>query len=270
MNTITPGRRAYTPEERASIRGLLRRRIIRNQADWSFAAAFVFAVILLWAGVSWRLTLLFSAILGVIVFTGLIFLESQSGALSEIEDMTDDKLEFEKDTLPEKSIPRRVAGGAIGLAMVLIIFAAIGAIGSGAGKLVGFVKKQGGWENVGKTVGEIADAALSKAYCDDLTVAYAGHIYNDPNGDPDYGYQVTVIENNTREAGKLLLEVILHTTEGTWTKGGLVDARSKARQSWLFDFPEPTLKSENGNISANGYCFPGSHTGRTAEKNSQN
>jgi hypothetical protein len=111
------------------------------------------------------------------------------------------------------------------------------------------VEGAGGWNR--------ALVALSTdASCEPVKVETDRHIYKDQNGDPDFGYQITVSLKNPKKAGKVWLQTDLYTQEGTWTKRHTLDMPENTTKAWLIDFPEPTIASEAGEIHAHALCGP--------------
>jgi hypothetical protein len=239
-----PGRRAYTDVERVRIRNELGNRILRLHIEWSLAVVVVVALLLLWVGASWIVTGVVSVIIGLIIFAVLMFLNKDE--INRIEAMTDDELDPAKDSPQKESTPRKILGGIVTL-IVVVFFLGIG------GNVNEYVQEHGGW----KHASEVAQAVLSSAHCEPLKVEPESKIYLDANGAPDFGYRATATVKNTRDQGKIWLEMTLSTKEGNWIKRSLVDIEANATRSWWFDFPEPTLASEDGDVRAHVLCIPG-------------
>jgi hypothetical protein len=240
-----PGRRAYTEKERRGIRLQLKSRYIWIEIQSAFGTAILFGLLASWvtgsATVFWAV-----ATVGLFIGFGLARSWNRDQRLS-IAGMSDDQLEVAKDEPRKKSTMGRVGG----VIVLLVVYLAGSQIYSSAKK---FAEERGGWENMW----QVLQAVGSGTACEAVKVTHEVHIFIDKNGDPDFGYQVAVtVRNLNDKAGTFWLETTLTSSkEGIWIKRSLVDAAANAIQTWLIDYPEPTLASNNAQVQASILCFP--------------
>lgn len=117
-----------------------------------------------------------------------------------------------------------------------------------------WVQANGGWGHAS----ELAAVITSQASCEPQGVAIEDHIYTDSNGDPDFGYRVTIKLKNTAKTGLVWNVVTLTTEEGAWNKDFMVTLDGGDTKAWFVEFPEPTIASlDHSKVHANLECRPG-------------